>query len=161
MKSIHNSQKTLIFTDGSVDPKSKVGYGAYIITDNTDINSQNVKTKRFEDTSSTKLELQILLYVLSIIKTTKNITIYTDSQNIVGLQNRRQRFEQNEYYTKAKKLIANHNLYKEFFEFCDAKEFEVIKVIGHQKESLKSDIDKVFSLVDNASRDKLREKDNN
>ncbi|CAA6812307.1 MAG: Unknown protein [uncultured Campylobacterales bacterium] len=161
MKSIHNSQKILIFTDGSVDPKSKVGYGAYIITDNTDINSQNVKTKRFEDTSSTKLELQILLYVLSIIKTTKNITIYTDSQNIVGLQNRRQRFEQNEYYTKAKKLIANHSLYKEFFEFCDVKEFEVIKVIGHQKESLKSDIDKVFSLVDNASRDKLREKDNN
>ncbi|NOY71664.1 MAG: ribonuclease H, partial [Gammaproteobacteria bacterium] len=58
-----------VFTDGSVNPQLKVGYGAYLLVSDlsTSIASlkYTVKVKRFEQTSSTKLELQTLLWSLS------------------------------------------------------------------------------------------------
>ncbi|MFV2055315.1 MAG: hypothetical protein ACC707_02565 [Thiohalomonadales bacterium] len=55
----------LVFTDGSVDTKLKVGYGAYLLVSDlsASINSlkDTVKVQRFEQTSSTTLELQTLL----------------------------------------------------------------------------------------------------
>jgi ribonuclease HI len=50
----------LLFTDGSVNPQLKIGYGAYLpVPDQTvSIDSLKMKVivKRFEKTSSTKLQ---------------------------------------------------------------------------------------------------------
>ena len=55
-----------LYTDGSVNTQLKVGYGAYLLvselTMSTDTLKEQVKIKRFEQTSSTKLELQTLLW---------------------------------------------------------------------------------------------------
>ncbi len=49
-----------------------------------------IKTKKFENTSSTKLELETLLWALSEINLDNcKIIIYTDCQNIIGLKERR------------------------------------------------------------------------
>ncbi len=154
-----------LFTDGSVNTKSKIGYGAYLaafdLSLSIDEYKSNIKIKRFENTSSTKLELQTLLWALKDIQSKNNkIIVYTDSQNILGLQKRRAGFEKNDYKTKQSKLLKNHELYKEFFKLTDRFYCEFIKVDGHMPSRNKSSIDKLFTLVDRASRNALRNNNN-
>jgi len=150
-----------LFTDGSSHPQSNIGFGAYLlITDDLkslEVLKDDVKTKMFENTSSTKLEVQTMLWALKDIDIKEeNFIIYTDCQNIIGLHARRKRFETNNYITKKGKLIANHELYKEFYRLIDSLNCEFIKVKGHKELSQKDEMDKIFTLVDKASRDKLR-----
>ncbi len=151
-----------LFTDGSVNPQLKIGYGACLLVrvDETslDLLEENVKVKRFEQTSSTRLELETLLWALSELSTSEQkITIYTDSQNIIGLHGRRERFEQNDYRTKKKRVIDNHELYKAFYEITDQIDCEFVKVQGHKRSHQKDETDRLFTLVDRASREALRE----
>jgi ribonuclease HI len=87
-----------LFTDGSVNPKTKVGYGACLAVSSEVPYSvcfkADVKVKKFEQTSSAKLEIQTLIWALtSIQKPASRIIVYTDSQNIIGLQARLGRLE--------------------------------------------------------------------
>ena len=150
-----------LLTDGSVNVETRVGYGAYLLVHaeelfNATLKSK-VKTKCFENTSSTKLELQTLLWALSELQeSSKKLIIYTDSQNIAGLPGRRKRVEKNNYFTKKNELIANHELYKTFFQCIDFFESEIVKVKGHQPGKNKNEIERFFTLVDRASRNALR-----
>ena len=151
-----------LFTDGSVNPQLKIGYGAYLVVHEDDLTfselEDSVKTNMFTQTSSTKLELQTLLWALSDISIlNKSVTIYTDSQNSVGLFNRRARFEKNGYMTKKNRLIDNHELYKEFYKITDSIECNIIKVKGHKLAKDRDEIDEIFTIVDKASRNALRE----
>jgi ribonuclease HI len=155
----------IVFTDGSVDSKTHIGYGAYLIlsdlTLSLHIQKAKVKIKKFESTSSTKLELQILLYALNEIAITfagetKCITIYTDSQTIVKLPARREKLEQQHYYAKSGKRLNNAELYQEFFKLIDQFNCQFIKVKGHKAKSAKDEIDQFYELVDRASRAALR-----
>ena len=85
------------------------------------------------------------------------LTIYTDCQNILGLKDRRERLEKSNYLTGKNTLISNHELYKKFYTITDRLECEFIKVKGHKSSSKKDEIDKLFTLVDKASRHALRE----
>ena len=83
--------KLMLFTDGSVNTQSNIGYGAYLAVSEYGLSLESlkkcVKVKRFEYTSSTKLELQTLLWALSDIQALESkLIIYTDSQNILGYQ---------------------------------------------------------------------------
>jgi ribonuclease HI len=150
-----------LFTDGSANPQSKIGYGAFLLLNKLNVSLDEakslVKLNRFENTSSTKLELQILLSALNGINPTNcKLIVYTDSQNIIGLAERRARFEKNEYRSKNGKLIASHKLYQEFYSLTDTLKCEFVKVSGHQVSSKKDNIDQYFTLVDRASRNALR-----
>ncbi|MFK5985512.1 MAG: ribonuclease H [Pseudomonadota bacterium] len=156
--------KILLFTDASVNPPSKIGYAAYLaIPDMADYSnyqqlSRQIKLKQFNNTSSTKLELQGLLWALSEIKSiTSKIIVYTDCQNIIGLQQRRESLEKNNYHTKKGKLINNFELYQAFFKIIDLLDCSFIKVQGHQPSKYKDQMDKIFTLVDRASRSALKE----
>ena len=155
-------EQLMLFTDGSVNNQSKVGYGAYLAVSDgdssIDFQTSQVKVKRFDHTSSTKLELQTLLWALGEVQASGGkVTVYTDSQNIVGLQGRRHRFEQNNYHSKKNKRLKNYELYKEFFKVTDQLDCDFVKVRGHQASNKKDAIDRLFTLVDRASRDALRE----
>lgn len=154
-----------IFTDASVHAQTKVGFGAVLVAQNLNspikVLAGSVELIRFENTSSTKLELQTLLWVLNNIcssksKIPKGLTIFTDSQNIVGLPERRDRLEKNNYYSNKGKRLNNFELYKEFFQRLDDMSFQLIKVAGHQPSHQKTQIDQIFGLVDRASRHALR-----
>ena len=151
----------ILFTDGSVNPQSKIGYGACLAV--TDINlsidsmKDQVYIKRFEDTSSTKLELQTLLWALGDIQTTgRKVMVYTDSQNILGLPTRRERLEKNDYHSKKHKRLKHFELYQAFYSVIDQLDCELVKVRGHQAANQKDDMDRLFTLVDRASRKALR-----
>jgi len=149
-----------LFTDGSVNPQSGIGFGGYLLLDKLEFLSKlekEVKVKKFNNTSSTKLELETLLWALTEISSKNHkILIYTDCQNIIGLNDRRDRFEKNNYITSKGKQIKNHELYKDFYKLIDILNCEFIKVKGHKKKSTKDDIDKIFTLVDKATRNALR-----
>ena len=155
-------KKIKLFTDSSVNPQEKIGFGSFLILEEKKISfedmKKDIKIKRFENTSSTKLELQTFLWALDEIND-KNIIIevYTDCQNIIGLQDRREKLEKNNFYSSSGKLMNNHELYKDFFEKTDELNLIFIKVKGHKKNSLKDKIDTIFNLVDKASRSALRE----
>ena len=151
----------MLFTDGSVNTHSNIGYGAYLAVPEGGLSSDSlrtsVKVRRFEHTSSTKLELQTLLWALSDIQALgSRVIVYTDSQNIMGLQGRRDRFEQNDYRSKKNKRLNNYELYQEFYRMTDQLDCEFVKVRGHQVSNQKDDIDRLFTLVDRASRNALR-----
>ena len=151
----------LIFTDGSVDNKSGIGYGACLIVSEPGCSietlSEQVKVKRFEDTSSTKLELQTLLWALkNIFPAECKVIVHTDSQNIMSLPARRARFEQNDYRSKKNRLLKNHELYRDFFQITDRLSCDFIKVRGHKVSHEKDDVDRIFTLVDKASRNAMR-----
>ena len=151
-----------LFADGSVNTQSRIGYGAYLAVSECglflDSLRTRVKVRRFEHTSSTKLELQTLLWGLSDIQALgSKVIVYTDSQNIMGLPGRRDRFEQNDYRSKKNKRLSNYELYQEFYRVIDHLDCELVKVRGHQVSNQKDDISKLFTLVDRAARKALRE----
>lgn len=154
-------KKIKLFTDSSVNPQEKIGFGSFLIIEDENLTlenlKKNIKIKRFENTSSTKLELQTFLWSLEEIKNKDVIIeVYTDCQNIIGLQDRKEKLEKNNFYSSSGKLMNNHELYKKFFEKTDKLNLIFIKVKGHKKSSLKDDIDTIFNLVDKASRSALR-----
>ena len=151
----------MLLTDGSVNTHSKIGYGAYLGVFDRDSSLEtlrkNIKVKRFEHTSSTKLELQTLLWALNDIQALDcHVIVYTDSQNIIGLPGRRERLEKRAYRSKNNKLLNNYELYEEFYRISDQIDLELVKVRGHQAASQKNEIDRLFTLVDRASRNALR-----
>ncbi|MBW2516992.1 MAG: ribonuclease H [Deltaproteobacteria bacterium] len=152
----------ILLTDGSVNTQSNIGYGAYLAVSERGLSLDSlrirVKVRRFEHTSSTKLELQTLLWALSDIQALGlKVIVYTDSQNITGLQGRRDRLEQNNYHSKKNKRFDNYELYREFYKIIDLLDCELVKVRGHQVANQKDDIDRLFTLVDRASRNALRD----
>jgi ribonuclease HI len=151
----------MLLTDGSVNTQSNIGYGAYLVVSERGLSLDSlrtrVKVRRFENTSSTKLELQTLLWALNDIQALgSKVIVYTDSQNIMGLQGRRDRFEQNDYRSKKNHRLNNYELYQEFYRITDQLDCELVQVRGHQVSNQKDDIDRLFTLVDRASRNALR-----
>jgi ribonuclease HI len=156
-------KQIFLFTDGSVNVQSNIGFGAALIVldieQTIDSFKNEVQVKRFENTSSTKLELETLLWTLNRIDSeNKKVIIYTDSQNIIGLPGRRERFERNNYSSKKNERIKNHKLYQEFYRITDELDCELVKVRGHQQTYLKDKVHQIFTLVDRASRNALRAK---
>ena len=156
-----------MFIDASVDPQSKVGFGAYLCTNQLS-NSQrpsstvntlehDIRLKRFDDTSSTQLELQALLWALANIdKSIENIVLYTDCQNLLSLKKRREKLEKTNFTSKNNTRLSNAVLYQKFFSMTDQFNCELVKVEGHKPSRIKNEVDQLFSLVDNAARKALR-----
>ena len=152
----------LLFTDGSVHAQLKIGFGAYLLVTDAalpiEVLKSKVTTKRFDQTSSTKLEIQTLLWAINAIPpTNQSIIIYTDSQNIIGLPARRKRLEANNYRNAKNKLLRNTELYQAFYQLLDRLHFELVKVKGHLPTKEKDGTARLFSLVDTAARRALRE----
>ncbi|MCW8860298.1 MAG: ribonuclease H [Deltaproteobacteria bacterium] len=155
-------RELLLLIDGSVNPQSKIGYGAYLALLEPELSLDElklqVKVRRFEQTSSTKLELQTLLWALTDIKASaRKLVVYTDSQNIIGLAARRDQLEKNNGHTNKKTRTNNYALYQEFFHLTDQLECQFVKVRGHQQAKGKDKVDNLFTLVDRAARKALRE----
>ena len=154
-------EELMLFTDGSVNNHSNIGYGAYLTVPKGGLSFDSLKTRvkvrAFENTSSTKLELQTLLWALNDIQALgSRVIVYTDSQNIMSLQGRRDRFEQKDYRSKNNRRLNNYELYQEFYRMTDQLNCEFVKVLGHPVSKQKDDIDRLFTLVDRASRKALR-----
>ena len=164
-----------LFTDASLNPGLKVGVGGYLIVPESFINApsnvieiseleKNLVLRRFEDTSSTKLEVQTVLWALeeyrlvsSISSASGKLNIYTDSQCIEGLLRRRARLESSGFRCKGgNHLLKNVSLYSKYYAFHDQLKFEVTKVAGHTRSSSRNTVQRIFSFIDQKVRTALR-----
>ena len=156
----------MLFTDGSVNTRTHIGFGAYLVVAEGELSSDElksrVKVKGFEHTSSTKLELQSLLWALSDIQMSgRKVTVYTDSQNIVSLPDRRERYLQSDFRAKNNKPLNNADLYREFYRLTEQLDCTFIKVNGHQRKKGQDEIGRIFTLVDRMARHALRNEKTN
>ena len=157
-----------LFVDGSVNPKSGIGSGACLLIEETALVkttalqltkafSSQIKTQRFTQTSSTKLELEALLWALSLAPKAATLTIYTDCQNIMRLPQRKQRLMAKKFCNKKGEKLPLAGLYQLFYEQKNVLTFNLVKLKGHKPQKEKSLLDSVFSLVDNKARIACRE----
>jgi ribonuclease HI len=163
-----------LFTDVSLDPRRKLGVGAYLIVPASfmEVPPHSIErsavagrlvVKRFEDTSSTMLEVQTVLYALEDFRNELKVAapvklqIYSDSQCVAGLLGRRKGLEAGRFISKGKnREITNASLYREFYEFHDVLGFKVIKVAGHTRSCSHDTVHHIFSCVDREVRQALK-----
>jgi ribonuclease HI len=150
-----------IFTDGSYNPATKTGCGAYIAVSDTGVSPEllreHVRVRVFENSSSVRLELETLLWAFKEVGQREGgIIVYTDSQNIIKLPDRRKRLEENNYQSGKSRPLKNADLYIEFYRMLEKFNPVFIKVQGHMTSKKKDNIDKLFALVDRESRRALR-----
>lgn len=147
-----------LFTDCSVAPQTRSGIGGYLyLEDLNEVSADSIQLKSFENVSCTELELRTLLWALNSLEYRgKALKVYTDSQNITGLLNRRQRLEQKEFRNASGKVLKHAEIYREFYQLADELNFEVIKVRGHCRKSEKTDLERIFSVLDRRTRNELR-----
>ena len=151
-----------LFTDGSAHPPTGVGFAAYFADRDTHRTQppaiEEIVTKRFEATSAARLELSAFLWALAEVgDDANNATVYTDSQTIVGLLDRRERLEQTDFKSKAGRPLNNHTLYRAFYRSWDRWQFSVVKLAGHISNVSSSLPQQTFTRVDQAARRALRD----
>jgi len=124
---------------------------------------QEIKIKKFKNTSSTQLEVETLLWALDKIKNgsekkgENKLRIFTDSQAISDLLRRRKILEEKNYYSKRAQAELKHApLYKKYYAYFDEMAFEVIKVPGHPPSRKHTTVDRIFSCVDQTVRAYLK-----
>ena len=163
-----------LFTDVSLNPKLKLGFGAYLVIPSSFLEIpperiirpelvEQIRLRRFEVTSSTKLEIQTLLWALEDFQKESSgsrfgtLDVYSDSQCVTGLQRRRSKLEMNVFCSNGtNRLLKNACLYRKFYELHDKLGFEVIKVVGHSRSCSHDSIHRVFSFVDKEARKALK-----
>ncbi len=154
-----------LFTDGSVNPQSKVGYGAYIVVEDIytahQVLDSHIKLNRFEMTGSVQLEL--LTWIWAVEKLLMEcdprelvLNCYTDSQNITTLPSRRLHLEGCGYTNNRQKSLRHAECYKMFFDLTDRLHCNFIQVAGHKPKANRDPIDHLFARVDRAVRNATR-----
>jgi ribonuclease HI len=162
-----------IFTDVSLDPQRKIGVGGYLLVpalflerEVRDIKQGEVsvllKTRRFAETSSTKLELQTVLWAVEnsleelASSAPDNLRIYTDSQCVAGLLSRRAGLTKMDFLSgRSGRPLTNAHLYRAFYEAFDQLGFQLVKVSGHSRACSHDTVQRIFSYVDREVRKAL------
>ena len=159
-----------IFTDVSLNPGRKLGVGAYLAVPASFIEAsprsiersaeaERLVIRRFEDTSSTRLEVQTVLWALEDFRNESKderpakLQLYSDSQCVAGLLRRRHGLEAKGFFSSCtRREIKIASLYRKFYEFHDKLEFEVIKVAGHSRSCCRDTVHRMFLFVDRKAR---------
>jgi ribonuclease HI len=143
-----------LFTDVSVNPVLKLGIGACLVLPASFLDvpfpriekseiTDRITLRRFEATSSTKLELETVLWALGghWKRSKGRLNLYTDSQCISDTTNL---------------PLRNAPLYRRFYALHDELVFKVIKVDGHSKTRARNTAHRIFSIVDREARRALK-----
>jgi len=159
-----------LFTDASVNPLLKIGVGACLVLPASFLNGPfsriekseitgRIVLRRFEDTSSTKLELETVLWALGEQgkRLKGRLNLYTDSQCIAGLLKRKPALLGRDFLSRKTNLpLGNALLYQRFYAFHDDLDFKIIQVDGHSRTSVRDSAHRIFSIVDREARRDLK-----
>jgi ribonuclease HI len=163
-----------LFTDASLNPKLHLGVGAFLVVPAVYLEqpvesieasavSELVRIQRFEETSSTALEVRTALWALEEYRAglhdagPAQVRLYCDSQCIAGLPGRRVGLEADAYVSRAADCpLHNAPLYRAFYKLQDQLGFEIIKVAGHTRTAARDTVHRIFACIDKEARKKLR-----
>ena len=125
-----------IYTDGSCHTQLKIGGWAALIFFNE---KSEQLTGHETDTTHNRMELLAVLKALDFVeknnKIFSEIEIFSDSQYVVRILERKEKLARNQFLTKAGKPIRNVDLVKLLIEYLDRLPFHFIKVKAHQKKN--------------------------
>lgn len=144
-----------VFTDGSCHSRLKTGGWASIIF----LGGQKVTLKGHEpETTHHRMELIAVLESFRYLEERKfldrQITIYSDSQYVVDILQRRNRLVTSGFRTKKMKPIRNDDLVQRMIYFMDTSDVSFVKLKSHQKST---DAESVVNReVDILSRQMMR-----
>jgi ribonuclease HI len=159
-----------LFTDGSADPKTRIGYGCYLCIPDAYLETitgekidKALRLRKFFPTSSTHLEVETLLWALTetagrIENRIEMITVYSDSQTIINLPERRSQLQLRKFKTKTgNKDLTLAKLYQDIFKMLEKLQYKFVKLAGHSKKGDKNRIEQIFMQVDRSARKALRQ----
>lgn len=162
-----------LFTDVSLNPQRRIGVGGYLLVPVPfleikphDIEqgevSARLKIKRFAETSSTRLEVQTVLWAVENSReeltgsALGSLRIYTDSQCVAGLLGRRAGLINSDFLARRSgRPLTNAHLYRAFYAAFDQLGFQLIKVSGHSRACSDDTVQRIFSYVDREVRKAL------
>ncbi len=163
-----------LFTDVSLDPRQRRGVGASLLVPVSFLYVQpgnitrddvavRLKVRRFENTSSTRIEIQTVVWALDEIQKTNpkhsqmTLQVYTDSQCVAGLPGRRPKLISCGFISKKTgQALRNADFYRAFYKCYDRIEFTIIKIAGHVRASSRDTVHHVFAYVDQEARKALK-----
>ena len=120
-----------VFSDGACHA-SKLGVWGAIILINDE---KRTLYGRCDGTTHQRMELQAVIASLQFLEredmSTRPITIYSDSQYVVGLTEREARLKAHNYLTRSGKQINNADLLSVFFDLVSRSDVRFQKVKAH------------------------------
>jgi ribonuclease HI len=159
-----------LFTDVSVNPRRRHGVGGYVLVPVSFLGlgphgieqsalAARIKTMRFAETSSTKLEVQTVLWALEDLReeltgaAPGSLRMYTDSQCVAGLLGRRAGLTDSDFVARRSgRQLVQAPLYRAFYAAHDRLGFQLIKVAGHARADTHDTVQRIFSYVDREVR---------
>lgn len=143
-----------VYTDGSCENTYKAGSWASVIR----LNGEMITLNGLElNTTHNRMELVALIKSIEHIKNEidKNsvINVYSDSQYLIHLIERKEKLRAASFKTKKGKSVQNEDLVKKLYLISDTYNINYIKVKAHQK---KNQLENLNRVVDIESRRVLR-----
>lgn len=130
-----DSNNCIIYTDGSCHTQLTIGAWVALVFV---AGKQEILQGVAEETTHNRMELQAVIsavdYVNTLKKTFSEIEIYSDSQYVVNLVNRKDKLIQQRFLTKAGKPFPNVDLVKILIHQMENNTLIFNKVKAHQKQ---------------------------
>ena len=149
------SKKAIIYTDGSCNTQSLTGAWVAIIF----IGDKKKQLSGIdENTTHQRMELTAVIKAIEFLKDhyhdITKLAIYTDSQYVTGLQNRKERLITLGFVSKKGRPLQNADLVKRLLDLYESFTIETIKIKAHQK---LNDINEFNIEADHVSRQMVRD----
>lgn len=123
-----------IYTDGSCNTQNGLGAWVAIILSGEE---KTVLSGRVPDTTHNRMELYaVIAGIRHVEKAFKSLRIFSDSQYVTGLMERREKLMAAGFITSKGTEIRNADLVKEFYALGGYIELTFIKVKAHQKKGI-------------------------
>lgn len=120
-----------IYTDGSCSTQNGLGAWVAIILSGEE---KNVLSGCVPDTTHNRMELYaVIAGIRSAAKAFRSLRIFSDSQYVTGLMERREKLMAAGFITRKGTEMRNADLVKEFYALGEHIELAFIKVKAHQK----------------------------
>ena len=119
-----------LYTDASTHHRTNQGAWAALILYPS--NEQILLKNLVQNTTNNRLELWAVLQAIAHIKSQNipydQIDIYTDSQYVIGIADRKDRLQTNNFYTKKGILLPNVDLLKAMINYIETEPLKFIKI---------------------------------
>ncbi len=163
-----------VYCDASYDKELGFGVGGYLIFDNASdhaarkICSGCLVTEKIEEITHIRVELKAAIHALTAtlkrfpptnrpVWLKSVVNLFTDCNAIASLPSRRVRLEDSGFIVKKKAtVLANADLYREFYSLQDKMDIRISRLSGHTPKDGRSTIESNFSMVDRGVRKALR-----
>ena len=143
-----------LYTDGSCHPKHRAGAWVAIVFIGND---KKILSETVKDTTNNRMELTAVIKAIEYVKvhheSITSIKVYTDSQYVTDLPERKKKIAATDFITGKGTTLQNTDLVKTFFESLLVLPVEFIKIKAHQK---KTDVINHNREADMLSRKLLR-----